>query len=195
MAEHDNQTTGQAGAGSSSAGTQNTESMIPKSRFDEVNERMRRAEEALAKFRQDTEAAEAERLKKQGEWQQIAENERKAAEALKPYRDRAEALEAMLKETNAKRIERVPEAMRSLIPVDYPPERLSAWLESNWERLIGKPAPDIDAGAGAATGSGAAAAKLTAEELELARLAGMTPEQYAESKQIGQTRRGIQTPK
>jgi hypothetical protein len=169
--------------------------MIPKSRFDEVNERMRKAEEALAKFRQDTEAAEAERLKKQGEWQQIAENERKRAEALAQFQARAESLEKMLTDSNKLRIERVPETMRTLIPVDYPPERLSAWLDSNWERLIGKPAPDIDAGAGAGAATGSGAAKLTAEELELARLAGMTPEQYAESKQVGQQRRGIQTPK
>lgn len=171
----------QSGAGLSSAGTQNTEQhMIPKSRFDEVLTQAREAQAALKKFQEDSAAAEAERLKKQGEWQQIAENEKKRADALEPLKTRAEALEKMIREGNEARVQKVSEDQRSLIPVDYPPERLSAWLDSNWDRLTTRPAPNIDAGAG---GAGAPPAKLTDDEKQVAAKAGMTEAEYIAAKQ------------
>lgn len=168
---------GQSGTGTSSAGTQNTEHMIPKSRLDEALARVRSAEEALAKFQIDAQAAEQERLKKQGEWQQIADNALKENEALKSFRQRTEMLEGTIKSANEALIAQVPETMRKLIPVDYPPERLQVWLNDNWRMLTVPPAPSIDAGAGA--GSGAKPINLTPEQQQMARQMGLSPEQYA----------------
>lgn len=169
------------GGGSSSAATQNTEHMIPKSRFDEVNERAQKAEAALVKLQTDSQAAEKARLEKQGEWQQIAENEKKRATDLEAKAQRADVLEQGYVEQNKLRIERVPEANRSLIPMDYQPERLSAYLTANWDRLVGKPAPDIDAGAGGAGGAGASAT-MTDDEKRTAKASGMTEAEWVAAK-------------
>lgn len=182
--EHNN--AGQPPAGEPSAETKNTEHMIPKSRFDEVIERARKAEEALARLQSDHEAKERERLQQQGEWQQIAENERKRAADLSAKAQRAEALEKAISDANKARIDRVPESMRPMVPVDYPPDRLQVWLDANWERLVTKPAPDLDAGAG--SGSGGAAVTVTEADRAAAAMAmsqgyKITPENVAKARQ------------
>lgn len=185
MADEQNQQ-GQQGGGSSSEGTQNTGNMIPQSRFNEVLERARKAEEALVKHQTDSHASEQERLKKQGEWQTIAENATKEADSLKAFKTRAETLESTIKAGNEARIALVPETMRKLIPVNYPPEHLQTWLNDNWSLLTVKPAPDIDAGAGG--GGGTRAVILTDEQKAVARAMNMTPEAYAKRLQEIQQR-------
>lgn len=186
MSEEMKNTEGQPSAGETPAEAKNTEHMIPKSRFDEVIERARKAEEALAKLQSDHEVKERERLQQQGEWQQIAENERKRAADLAAKAQRAEALEKAINDANKARMERVPESMRTLIPVDYPPDRLQVWLDANWERLTAKPAPDLDAGAG--RGSGGAAVTVSEADRAAAALAAaqgykITPEDVARARQ------------
>lgn len=188
MSEDVKNTEGQPTAGETPAEAKNTEHMIPKSRFDEVIERARKAEEALAQLQSAHEAKERDRLQKQGEWQQIAENERKRAADLEAKAQRAEALEKAITDANKARIDRVPESMRTLIPVDYPPDRLQVWLDANWERLSINPAPDLDAGAGG--GSGGKHVTLTDDERQLARKMGLTEEQYIASKLKMQSRNG-----
>lgn len=168
---------GQTGTGASSAGTQNTEHMIPKSRLDEALERARKAEEMLAQVQTTAQAAEQERLKKQGEWQQIADNALKENEVLKSFRQRTEMLEGTIKAANEALIAQVPDSMKKLIPVDYPPERLQLWLNENWRMLTVPPSPNIDAGAG--VGSGAKPINLTPEQLQVAKQLGVSPEAYA----------------
>ncbi len=169
-----------SGAGGSSAATGNTEHMIPKSRFDEVNDELKQLREQVRTQQTDAQTREQERLVKQGEWQTIAETEKKRSSELEPKAARAEVLEKAIAEGNRQRVERIPEANRSLIPADYPPERLSAYLDANWERLVGKVAPNIDAGAGG--GSGTPPAPLTAEEKVVAAATGMTEAQWNEAK-------------
>src|SRR4051812_12559431 len=77
----------QEGAGSgASAGTGNTETMIPKSRFDEVNQRAKNAETELEKLRGQMTEAEQARLAEQGQFQTLATAAQKEAELLKPFK-------------------------------------------------------------------------------------------------------------
>lgn len=80
----------------SSAGTSNTETqaepMIPKARFDEVNNRLKALEAEAAKNAK-AQAAEDERLKiAQGEWQKLAESHKARVEELTPKAELAEEL-------------------------------------------------------------------------------------------------------
>jgi hypothetical protein len=138
----------------------------------------------LEKFQSEAARQAQERLQEEGRWKELAETRAADVAKLQPYQQRAETLETIIADGNKRRIERVPEDMRSLIPVDYPPERLQAWLDSNWDRLLAKPAPNLDAGVGG-SGGGTRAAKveLTSDEKAMARRAGMTEAQYAETKQ------------
>jgi len=145
-----------------------------------------RAEAAQRRVALDTERTEAAkreqaRLAEEGKWKELAEA--RAAELAKvtPYQERATTLESLIRENNQKRVERVREELRPMIPTDYPPEKLSTWLDANWERLVTRPAPETDAGAGGAGGSGRVMT-LTAEEKEMAARFGLTEEQYIAAK-------------
>lgn len=137
---------------------------------------------------QEVSQADQARLAEQGQWKTLAEQRQQELTALKPYRERAEALEAMIRKSNEARIARVREDMRPLIPADYPPERLSEWLDANLERLTTRPAPDLDAGAGGGGGKGGSSVQVTDEDRRAAELAqaqgftNVTPEAVAKRR-------------
>jgi hypothetical protein len=54
----------------------------------------------------------------------------------------------VIRESNERRIEEIPEGMRPLIPTDYAPEKLQTWLNENQSLLTKPTAPDSNAGAG-----------------------------------------------
>lgn len=143
-----------SGTGASSAGTQNTEHMIPKSRFDEVNNALNELKVQLQQQQADATLREQERLKEEGRWKELAETRGTELAQVKPFQERATLLEKRMADANKARIERVPEDLRALIPTKLSTEDLADWLDANWERLTVKPAPNLDGGAGG--GSGAA---------------------------------------
>lgn len=136
---------------------------------------------------QEVSQADQARLAEQGQWKTLAEQRQQELAKLKPYQERAESLEGMIRKSNEVRISRVREDMRPLIPTDYPPERLSEWLDANLERLNTRPAPDIDAGAGGGSGKGASSVQVTDEDRRAAALAqeggyNLTPEAVAKRR-------------
>jgi hypothetical protein len=126
------------------------------------------------------ETAQREKLEKDGDFRSLAEQRAADIEKYKPLAERASALEAIIRESNEARIKAVPDAMKALIPSDYPPERLQAWLNANASLLTKEPAPNYDAGAGGNGGSGSQSVKLTDVQKEYAKAAGMTEKEYAE---------------
>lgn len=141
----------------------------------------------LESFRSEASQREQQRLKEEGRWKELAEKLQAEKAQLVPYEERAQTLEKKIRTSNEARVARVPEDMRMLIPMDYPPERLSEWLDANWERLSVKPAPDLDAGAGNGSGKHVT---LTDEERQIAQKMGLTAEQYIASKQKMISRNG-----
>lgn len=125
--------------------------------------------------------AQQQRLIDEGNFKALAEQRAAELAALTPIKERAETLEKMIRESNSSRINTVREDMRALIPDSLSPENLSKWLDVALPKLTTPAAPNIDAGAGAGNG-GKTLPSLTPEELEMARLAGMKPEQYAQQK-------------
>lgn len=116
------------------------------------------------------------RLEEEGNFRELAQKRAADLESLKPLAERAQALEAIIRESNEARVKAVPENMRNLIPMDYAPEKLQAWLNANEALLRRSPAPDFDAGAGGSGGS--ASTKLTEEQRAMAKRFGLTEEQY-----------------
>lgn len=128
------------------------------------------------------ERAQQERLAKQGDFETLAQQRAAEVESLKPFAQRTSELEAVIREDNEAIIKSIPEQMRSIIPTDYPPEKLKRWLTTNMTLLSKQPAPNYDAGAGLGSGSSGMAIKLTEDEKQMAKMAGMTEKEYAEYK-------------
>lgn len=148
-----------------------------------LEKRVGEREEHISGLKQRVEAIEAaskRTLEQTGNWEQLAKERAAEVEALKQVADRAMALDKIIREGNEARMGRIPEAMRPLIPTDYAPEKLQAWLNANEARLTTPLPPRYDAGAG--TPGGSRPSTLTPEQEALAKRFGLTAEEFA--KQI-----------
>jgi hypothetical protein len=132
---------------------------------------------ALKKLEEEMAKREQARLAEEGRWKELAEKREVELQKLMPYQQRAEALEATLRESNTQRMKRLPEDMQAIVPVDYAPEKLAAWLDANLEKLLKPVAPNLDGGAGA---GGSSRTTLTDEQRTMARRMNMTDEQFAQ---------------
>lgn len=118
--------------------------------------------------------ANLKKLQEQGDFTAVKTQLQTEIETLKPLKERAEALEKIIRESNEERVKKVPEALRAMVPVDYPPERLQAWLNANEAQLVKQPAPNFNAGEGA--GNSPALSNLTPEQKALAKRFGLKDE-------------------
>jgi hypothetical protein len=135
---------------------------------------------ALENAEKEKQRLENERLQEQGKYKEISEKQAAELTPLKVQAERAALLETAITENNDKRVSRIPETHRGLVPADYTPEKLSKWLDANEALLIKPTAPQTDAGAqGTPTNN---APKLNAEEQTYARMAGMSDEEYLKFK-------------
>jgi len=125
-------------------------------------------------------------LEEDGNFRKLSEQQAAEIAMLKPHQERAEALDKMIRESNTRRIEQVPENMRGMVPDDYAPEKLASWLDRNWANLTQKRAPDLDAGVGGGSGGRKTLPNLSDYEKKIARMSGMTDEQYVEFREKGQ---------
>lgn len=136
----------------------------------------------LRDFEESQKQAEQERLAKQNEWQTLAEQRQAEIEQLKDYQERYTKMVDGIKANNEKRLEAIPETMRSLVPPIEDPVTLGQWLDTNWQILTAKTvAPSLNGGAGSAPARTNSIA-LTDAELDMARKMGLTAEQYAAAK-------------
>lgn len=103
---------------------------IPKSRFDEVNERRKALEAQLAEMQAARDAEETERLAEQNQWKELAEKRAAQLAELERAAQQRDAYASAIQATNTQRMDALPEAVRALAP-DYAddPVRLSAWLD------------------------------------------------------------------
>jgi exonuclease VII large subunit len=122
--------------------------MIPKSRFDEVNEQLKELKAAQEKAQRAQAAAEQARLEKQNEFKTLYEQSQQRIAELEPYQQRINELTEATAATNAQRIEALPESMRSLVPEYDDPFKLQGWLDKNAEVFSKPAAPTLNGGAG-----------------------------------------------
>jgi ribonucleoside-triphosphate reductase len=126
--------------------------MIPKARFDKVNEDFKTIKKQLDDILSKQKADEEEAAKKRGEYEQLFNTARTEADTFKgqaeQHGSRVQQLEAMLGEMLTAKIEAVPEAMRDLIPDNLAPEAKLAWIEKAQAKgLFGKgKEPDVPVG-------------------------------------------------
>ena len=145
------------------------------------------------KFEAEMAERERKKLEAEGNYKALLDKTETELQALKPRLERAEAYEQALRASNDVRIDRIPQSIRAVVPVDYPPDQLSQWLDTSLPLLLERPAPDFAAGAGSSNGqvsgtltdaeSGwATRFGVKADEIEKARSAA-TASQTAEDSQ------------
>lgn len=118
-------------------------------------------------------------LSEQGKWKELAEQRAAEIEALSSYKEQAETLNGLVQQSIQQRVEMIPEDMRDIVPLDYPPARLHAWLDANLPKLTKPKAPNLDAGV---SGGGRSQAQLTDEERDLIRRMGIDEQKYLTQK-------------
>lgn len=118
-----------------------------------------------------TEAEKAKRLQEQ-------------VEHLSQYQKTAEELAAKLDAVNRQRLAQIPEHLKVAVPDKYlSPQQLADYLDEAFPALTKPQAPTPEGGSGYSGGMRDNPAEgLTAEELEIARATGVTPEDYAKYK-------------
>lgn len=147
---------------------------IKKLRAEAAANRVKAKEEEAARIKREQEA-----LAEQGKWKELAESRAKEVERLQAVQDELDSTKAIIEASNKARIERIPEDMRSLVPVDYlSPRDLAKWLDANESRLTKPAAPNLDAGAGVSGGGGQV--RLTEDQRNLARALGISEEKMIE---------------
>lgn len=125
------------------------ETMIPKSRFDEINGKYK---EMLEKFSA-IESAEAERQKaaeeqarkqaeEQGKFQELYQNTQKELEGYKAYESRTKELETVITSMVEAKLNSVPTELHDLIPNNLNAEQTLDWLnKAEAKGIFGKPEP------------------------------------------------------
>jgi ribonucleoside-triphosphate reductase len=116
-------------------GSQNNqppEHMIPKSRFDEVNNQMKTLQEQLDAFTKEKEKADLDAKKKKGEFEELYNTASQELEntknTYKQTSERVTQLEGIIQTLVDTELEAVPEELRDLIPEGFTPEQKLSWI-------------------------------------------------------------------
>jgi seryl-tRNA synthetase len=157
------------------------EPMIPKSRFDEINQRAKEAEARLLALETERKAENEKRLEEQERWKELAEE--RAAKLAEAERKAAKAdeYETEMKSYVEESLAKIPDDLKSLVP-DGSPEQQFKWLKRNFEKLVKPVPPSTAAGTRGAGGTGQEQLNLTTEEAWAAKRFGLTAEEYAKYK-------------
>ena len=122
------------------------ETMIPKTRFDEVNTKLKEMADKVASFEKlqadaqaEAERKELEAKKEQGKFEELYLNSQKELENLKLSQSRATELETVINGMVETKLKAVPEEMKDLIPANLTAEATLDWLnKAESKGLFGK---------------------------------------------------------
>lgn len=125
------------------------ENMIPKERFDQVNNGYKEVKAQLDALLADKALADKTALETQGKFEELYNATKAEADTYKndytKTTERATALEAVINELLETRITEVPEEFRDLVPANLAPEAKLAWINNAVAKgLFGKKEPQVD---------------------------------------------------
>lgn len=112
--------------------TEKVDVTIPKTRFDEVNNKYKEAKAKLEELEQARQAEELKQKEKQGEFESLYSQTKKEAEKIKAdfegTKSRAEQLEAVINSMLAEKLNAIPDEMKDLVPEGLAPEAKLKWV-------------------------------------------------------------------
>lgn len=110
------------------------ENMIPKSRFDEVNNKFKELQDQLDKINKQKEQDELDSKKKKGEFEELFNNAQNELETYKTQSqqtsERVTELEGIIQTLVDAELEAVPEELRDLVPANFTPEQKLSWINT-----------------------------------------------------------------
>jgi hypothetical protein len=115
-------------------GSQNNQDdkFIPKSRFDEVNNKFKELQEQLDNMNKQKEKEELEQRKKKGEFENLYNDAQSELEntktQFKESSQRIEQLEGIIQTLVDQELEAVPEELRDLVPENFTTEQKLSWI-------------------------------------------------------------------
>lgn len=120
--------------GSHTNDQQKSEPMIPKSRFDEVNNKFKEMQKQLDEFAKNKEKEETEAQKKRGEFEELYTKTSQELDGLKSASktssERVAQLETVIQGLVDAELTAIPEDMRDLIPESMTPEQKLTWISN-----------------------------------------------------------------
>jgi septal ring factor EnvC (AmiA/AmiB activator) len=128
------------------------EHMIPKSRFDEINEQLKQLKAEKEQREAQERQAQEDAAKQRGEWERLASEREQELHKLKPQAEQAKTLAKLLNAHIDGQIAAWPDELKALDPGPSDLERRQAWAQAA-AGIAAKlaqqpPAPHTDAGAG-----------------------------------------------
>jgi len=163
--------------GESTAESKNTEIMIPKERFDEVNARMKSFERELLAKEKALKDLQTSRMVEKEEYKELYEKATSEISELKPKAEQIESWRQVMEVLLEAQINEIPEEMRGLIPEEMSVAQKLNWIAKNKALLIKRTAPDIGAGQRGMSSSGSKVV-LSEEQRQIARRFGYTDDEY-----------------
>lgn len=119
-------------AGAQNTAAQSQEHMIPKHRFDEVNNELKRLRDESEKAAKAAKDAEEKKLTDQAEWQKLADQRQARIAALEPLEVEHSALTERIAAAMNAEIKDWPEEVKALAPVSaVSPVAMLDWLEKH----------------------------------------------------------------
>lgn len=153
---------------------------IPQSRFSEVNQKRKDAERSVITLQERIDELETEKAKKSGDLQTLVDRQREQIVELTSASDRLKVLETLVGDSVEKRIQTLPEKLRTLVPEGTADQKFS-WLSKNQDLLMKPEAFSLGGGMPQApTQKADKKEELSAEEKEVARRFGMSEEDYVQ---------------
>lgn len=125
--------------------TQQAEPMIPKSRFDEINDELKKIKAAQAKAETDAAAAAEKQAEAEKQWEKLANDRKVKIDELQAKADLADRLTALMQEQFDTEIKDWPDVLKRLAPgADATIDQKLAWLQTAREtakELTAEPPP------------------------------------------------------
>lgn len=127
-----------------------TENMIPKSRFDEVNTKYKELLGKVEAIEADQVAKQKEEAEKRGEFEKLYRAKEEEVKGLLSYKERTQSLEGVINTLVESELKTVPEDFHDLIPSNLSSEQKLDWItkakskgmfkvQDNTEKTIGDP--------------------------------------------------------
>lgn len=133
--------------------------------------------------------AEEKRLAEEKRWQELAEQRERELNELKPKVETGSRVIEAFTGSLKKRLEGLPDYLRTLAEKISDPVELAAWLDENHDKIARPQAPNLDQGSPQGGGGQGNTPVLTPEQIEQAKLMRMTPHAYAKQLAEIQKRR------
>lgn len=165
---------------------QNTDHMIPKARFDEVNNALKGLRTELDTLKAANLTAETKRLEDDKQWKLLAEQRQAEIVRLTGVEEQFTSVNATLEALLAAQLAELSDDAKAMVPEALSKQEQINWIAKNRQQLTRSTAPSFDAGSRGDRVTPETA--ITADEMPAFKASGMSQKDWNKKKQAATTR-------